>query len=406
MPTFSRQTRQAIFQIYLPSLMMSLGMGMIVPAVPLLGKTFGVSIGLAVQVVTAQVIGRAISLIPAGVLHDRLGIRLGMIIGAGMGVASALVTAFAQSFWVILVSQFFWGFGLIMWNLGRELAAIDLVTVEQRGRQISALYGIQSTGEALGPAVGGFILDTMGFRSLFLIFAGIAAVVLAISATVQETHKLPYRPRGTAFGFTRLSQITPYFRGTYIVLIIATFCAQLRLESLRSMLPVYAVSELGYSATKVGFLFLVIGLATFLMIIPAGFISDKFGRKWATAPPALLAGITFVAYPFVKGLPGLLVLSAMQGIISGMALGSMTTYTYDIVPRRVRAQLQVMRRTIGEMGSFTGPFLGGIIANAAGAGMSFLYFAPLQLLSAFLLIAVARESLPGRMARENKEVPS
>ncbi len=398
---FSSQARRAFFQIYLPSLMMALGMGMIVPAVPLLGKTFGVSIGLAVQVVTAQVIGRAVSLIPAGVLHDRIGIRLGMIIGAAIGVVSAVVTAFAPGFWLILLAQFCWGFGLVMWNLGRELAAIDLVTVEQRGRQISALYGIQSVGEVLGPAMGGIILDAMGFRSLFLIFAGICAVVLAISVTIRETGKLPYRPRGTVFGFTRLSQIEPYFRGTYIVLLIATFSAQLRMESIRSMLPVYVVSELGYSATNVGFLFFVVGLVTLLMIIPAGFISDKLGRKWATAPPACLAGITFVAYPFIKSLPGLLVLSAMQGMITGMALGSMTTYTYDIVPHRLRAQLQVMRRTIGEMGAFTGPFVGGIIANAVGAGMSFLFFAPLQFLSAFLLIMVAKESLPAQRCKES-----
>ncbi|MBI4633315.1 MAG: MFS transporter [Deltaproteobacteria bacterium] len=398
--TVSREARRAFFQIYLPSLLMALGVGMIVPAVPLLGKTFSVSIGFAAQVVTAQVVGRALSLIPAGILIDRIGLRLGMIIGASVGLISAVMTAFAPDFWMILLAQLLWGFGFTMWKLGRELAAIDVVKIEQRGRLISALFGIQSTGEALGPAMGGIILDTLGFRSLFLIFAVIVVVVLAISTTIRETERLPYRPRGSILGFARLSQIEPYFRVTYVVLMIATFSAMLRSEVLKSMLPLYAVNELGYSATNVGFLFFVVGIVTFAMIVPAGFISDKLGRKWATAPPALIAGIAFIAYPLVKDMPGMLVLSVMQGIANGMALGSMTIYTYDIVPHQSRAQLQAMRRTIGELGSFTGPMLGGVIANAFGAGITFLFFAPLHLLSAFLLSVVGKESLPRRRQSE------
>lgn len=389
----SRRIQLAVLQIYLPSLIMALGFGMIVPAIPLLGKTFGVSMGFAAQVVTVQVIGRFFSWIPSGVILDRAGIRPGMIIGALIAVISAVITAFAPAFWIILLSQFFSSFGLNLWMVGRELAAIDLVKVDQRGRQMSALFGIRASGTALGPAIGGVILDTYGFRSIFLIYAGVALVVMIISATIRDTPRQSSRPPETVLGFTRLSQINPYFRFTYIILILATFSAMLRTQVLNSMLPIYVVNELGYTATKTGFMFFIIGIITIAMIVPAGLISDKIGRKWATVPPALLAGIGFVAYPLVKGIPGLLVLAVMLGIANGMALGSMTTYTYDIVPNHSRAQLQAMRRTIGEMGAFTGPILGGVIANAFNAGISFLFFAPLHLLAAFLLIATAKESL-------------
>ena len=393
---FTSQARRVFFQLYLPSLLMPLGAGMIIPAVPLLGRTFGISIGFAVQVVTAQVLGRALSLMPAGLLNDRFGLRIGMIIGASIGVMSAILTAFATSFWLLLIAQFAWGFGFTLWKLGREMAAIDVVSVDQRGRQLSALYGIQSTGEALGPALGGIILDTLGFRSLFLIFTVIAVIVLAISTTVtvKEPTERPYRARGTIFGFTGLSQIEPLYRVTYMVLMLATFSAMLRSEVLKSMLPIYAVHELNYSATSVGFLFFIVGLVTFLMIVPAGFVSDKLGRKWGTAPPALLSALAFFCYPLIHNMPGLIVLSVILGIANGMALGSMTIYTYDISPHHSRAQLQAMRRTVGEIGSFTGPLAGGVIANSFSAGIAFLIFAPLHLLSAVLLILLAKESLP------------
>jgi len=392
----SSQLYRAIFQIYLPSLIISLGTGMIVPAIPLLGSTFGVSMGLAAQVVTVQIIARFVSWIPSGIVLDRTGIRIGMVIGALIVVLGALMTAFARAFWVILLAQLFCGIGINLWLLGRELAAMDLVKVDQRGRQMSALFGIRATGTSLGPAVGGIILDTHGFKSLFVLFALMAFVVLIVSTTIKSSLSQQSRPNEAVFGFTRLSQIAPAFRATYLILILATFSALLRASALDSMLPIYVIDELGYSATETGVMFFIMSVITFAMIVPAGFISDKIGRKWATVPPPLLAGIAFVAYPLVRESVGLIILAVLLGIAHGMALGSLTTYTYDIVPHHARAQFQAMRRTIGEGGAFTGPLLGGIIANTFSAGIAFLIFAPLHLLAASLLMLKAKESLPGR----------
>ena len=59
----------AIFQVFLPSTLMSFGLGIIVPAIPDMAKQFNVSEGLAAQVVTAQGVGRVLALMPAG--HSR-----------------------------------------------------------------------------------------------------------------------------------------------------------------------------------------------------------------------------------------------------------------------------------------------------------------------------------------------
>ena len=49
----------------------------------------------------------------------------------------------------------------------------------------------------------------------------------------------------------------------------ATFCSMLRSTSVQSLLPVYVVSDLGYSASEVGYLFGVAGFVQLLMIVPA-----------------------------------------------------------------------------------------------------------------------------------------
>ena len=76
----------------------------------------------------------------------------------------------------------------------------------------------------------------------------------------------------------------------------------------------------------------------------------------------------------------------------------MTSFTYDIVTPDARGSVQAFRRSVGEVGSFSGPILGGLVAGLSHAGMAFAVFAPLHLMSALMVAVVARETL-NRMPR-------
>src|ERR687886_1072881 len=89
--------------LYLPTLAMSAGQGMLSPTIPLLAAGFGGTLGLASQIVTANSIGRIVVLGPAGVLTDRFGPRAGMRLGISASILGTLVTVFAPNFPVMLV---------------------------------------------------------------------------------------------------------------------------------------------------------------------------------------------------------------------------------------------------------------------------------------------------------------
>lgn len=386
----------AVLFLYFPSILMGLGQGMVIPALPLIGEAYNVSGALAVQVLTVQLAGRMITLIPAGAVIDRFGVKPTMVGGALLAALSALAAAYAPSFAIMVASQFTLGMGKSVWMFGRELSAVDMVRREQRGRQMSALMGISSTGMAFGPAVGGVIADAVGVQGLFLSLAAVSGIVFVISAAYKETsQRTAGGGRSPFFNFGAVAQIHPYFRLTYLILFFATFAQMLRSQVTNSMLPLYTQDELGYSATFTGMLFTLIGLTTFSMIVPTGFISDKLGRKWAAAPAAVLTTIGFVLYPVGGSVWAIIAASVLVGLANGLAMGAMTIYTYDFVPRHARAQLQAMRRTAGELGAVTAPPIAGVAATLFSAGTSFWIFAPLHALSAVLLVSFARESLQG-----------
>lgn len=387
-------TLRVIFHIYVPSVLMGFALGMLLPTLPAVARSFGVAPEVAAQGVTALLIGRTVILFPAGYIVDRFGRRPAMVIGPLIVVAGVLITAMTPWFGLVLLGQALVGAGEGLWSLGREIAAMEQIRAEQRGRVIGAFFGISAAGTTLGPIVGGRLTDWSGYPAVFLAAGCCALMVLGIATTYHDGPRRASRtPAKQKRALRPFEAIAPGFLVTFQVVMFATFCAMLRSTSVQSLLPVYVVSDLGYSATDVGYLFGVTGFVQLLMIVPTGIISDKIGRKAAVVPAAVLAAIAFIGYSLSTEPTGLLLSSIVLGVSSGLAIGSMTSFTYDIVTPDARGSVQAFRRSIGELGSFAGPTIGGLVAGLSSAAMAFAVFAPLHLISALMVAFVARETL-------------
>ena len=392
-------TNRVLLGLYGPTIIMSLGQGMVVPTIPALTSTFDVSAGLAAQIVTARMLGAVVALLPVGILLDRFG-RKPVLVGGPLLVATASgLTAVAPVFAVLLLAQFLTGLGSSAWTIARELAAVDVVRQDQRGRMMSGFHGMHSVGTAVGPVFGGVVTDSLGFRAVFWVYALMSLITLAVSIRIRETAQPRPRDPEPLLKIGRLSQVEPYFRTTFVVITFNTFVAMMRGALITSLLPLYVGLQLGHSSTAVGTLFGIYGLVNVLMIAPTGVLSDKLGRKAVVVPSTFLATLVFIAFPLITGIAELSVLIVLTGIATGLALGTMATYTYDVIPEHARARLQTLRRLFGEMGGITGPILGGIIADAASPGAAFWAFVPLQLVSGLAITFLARESLHRDSAR-------
>jgi MFS family permease len=159
------------------------------------------------------------------------------------------------------------------------------------------------------------------------------------------------------------------------------------------MLPLLASSALGLSPKDIGLLFTISGFSVFAMILPAGYVIDKIGRKWATVPSTGIPALAFLLIPFAHNFFQLAVLISFLGIANGLSLGSLATSTYDVIPASARGRLQAARRTIAEIGGVGAPLVGGVLADKFNPGVPFWSYAPLLVLSALLLALVARETL-------------
>jgi MFS family permease len=379
---------------------------MIIPTLPLLTAEFGISPGVAAQMMTALAFGRFVGNPASGIVLDRFGTRAALLIGPALGAAAALVAASAPRFEVMLAAVALIGVGDNLWTFGREIAGVDIARHDQRGRVLSGFHGVNNIGLSFGPLAGGAIAQAAGFRAAFLAYAVCAGASVLLGFGGGEARpanrSAKTAVRSPASGGVRqwlaglkalFHQIDPALRATYVVLVFATMTSFIHRVTLQSMLPLYATAYLALTPSEIGLLFSIMGVFVFAMIFPAGFIIDKVGRKWATVPSTGLPALVFLVIPFAGSFFQLAVLMAFMGIANGLSLGSIATSTYDVVPAAARGRLQAFRRVCAETGSITAPLLGGFLADHFNPGVPFLAYAPLLVLSAALLAVVGRETL-------------
>jgi MFS family permease len=379
---------------------------MIVPAVPVMAGFFAVSPGTAAQTITALALGRFAGMPLSGAVLDRMGTRAALISGPVLACGAALLAGITPWFSVILALLFLIGVGESIWVIAREVAGIDLARQDQRGRVLSGFHGINNLGLALGPLFGGLLTEWLNFHAVFFAYAACAFISALLGTSVAASHppavmqlaaKSPWSMPNIGQWWRGLvelfHQIHPELRATYVVLVLATLTSFMHRVTTQSILPLLATANLGLSPKEVGMLFTISGVSVFAMILPAGYVIDKVGRKWATVPSTGIPALAFLMIPFATSFLQLAVLLSFLGIANGLSLGSLATSTYDVVPASARGRLQAARRTLAEIGGVGAPLAGGYLADAFNPGVPFLVYAPLLVLSAILLAVVARETL-------------
>jgi EmrB/QacA subfamily drug resistance transporter len=146
-----------------------------------LGATFRASASDLQWVINAYLLPLSALLLLGGAAGDRYGHARILIAGTALFGAASIGCALAPSLVWLLVARGLQGVGaaLLMPNSLAILGAS--FSGEARGRAIGVWASVGAVMGALGPVLGGWLIDTVGWRSIFLINLPLAtgAVVLA-----------------------------------------------------------------------------------------------------------------------------------------------------------------------------------------------------------------------------------
>lgn len=158
-------------------------------AVPAIRAGFHGSLAGAQWVLNAYTLTLAGLLLTMGALGDRIGLRRMVLVGASVFTAASAACAAAPSILVLIAARVVQGVGAAA-LLPATLALIPYLFSDQAGRTRAAVVwvGIGAGAVAVGPLVGGILIDAFGWRSVFLINlpVGVLSVLLG-RISISET---------------------------------------------------------------------------------------------------------------------------------------------------------------------------------------------------------------------------
>ena len=380
---------QAFYSTYLPALILALGTGVALPAVPALASSFDVGFGTASGVVTAFLVGNLAGTVPAGWLIDRFGRRAVMILGPLLTAATAFLVVVAHTFPELLVYRFVGGAAAQLWLMGRLAAISHGASANQRGRQVSWMFGMDNTGRLAGPLVGGFLAAHWGLRAPFIAFGVLA--LLALLPTFFFAEDTPRRGRTPT---AKASVPTLSFREIVFPRLVffgvALFAGLTRGPVQADLLHLYAAFAYDLGPQQIGYLATGAALITLPIGFIAGWMMDRFGRKRSMVPGFL--GVTLamsaLAVTAFAHLTVIWYVSLFLVAIAAQALtgGSIQTVGADVAPAEARGRFLGLWRFTGQSGAVISPIIFAFLADQLDYGSSFVFTAVSAAVVAFLLI--------------------
>lgn len=155
-------------------------------AMPMIGKEFGLSAVALGWVLTAYTLAAAMFLVPFGRLADLVGRKRIFALGVIVNIAGTVLAALAPSGLVLILSRGVQGVGAAM-IFGTGVAILTSVYPPgERGRALGLTVTAVYTGGSLGPVLGGFLVHSWGWRSVFWATVPIAALALFLTLTRLE----------------------------------------------------------------------------------------------------------------------------------------------------------------------------------------------------------------------------
>ncbi|WP_067568824.1 MFS transporter [Nocardia acidivorans] len=170
-------------------------------ALPKIGDEFGSSMAGLQWTVNAYALTLAGLILLGGALGDRYGRRRVFIVGViWFALASALCGA-AQDVSMLIAARALQGVGGALLTPG-SLAIIQASFEPQdRARAVGAWSGLGGVAGAIGPFLGGYLVEYAGWRWVFLLNVPLALLVIAVAARhVPETYDAQAHGKFDVFG--------------------------------------------------------------------------------------------------------------------------------------------------------------------------------------------------------------
>jgi MFS family permease len=371
-------------------LLVGASVGVITPAMPFVVESLALTTSQYGMTVSAFGLAKMAANIPSAIAVERHGRKPYMTYSLAVVALGVGGIGMAGSFEELYVCRLLTGLGVAALSTAGTMMIADLSTPLNRASTMAPVMSAFAAGTALGPALGGFLVDQVGLNPTFYI-VGVSylGVALVNKNLLKETKSLPIHfswqqkaPKSARLASAEQDTMTGALRdavGQWVPLLqepkirnvmvmhglywVALAGAQM------TLLPLILTNAdgLAMSATQLGSVYMGMSLVQiFGNPLFARYI-DRIGKA-----PAIVAGCTLIStamagLPFCHDMPQLAAALGIWSVGSSMLSTAPIAYVSDQVAESKRAQAFALLRTCGDVGFLVGASGTGALADYAGS---------------------------------------
>lgn len=175
-------------------------------ALPSIQSDLGASISGLEWTVNAYTLTFAVLLVTGGRLGDLFGRRRMFLFGVVAFAASSGLIALAQSDAWLVTFRASQGIGAAFMMPATLSIITNAFPPQERGKAIGTWAGVSALALAIGPVVGGFLVENVSWQSIFLLNLPVAAV--AVVVTLFATHESRDETAPRSIDFAGVTAIT------------------------------------------------------------------------------------------------------------------------------------------------------------------------------------------------------
>lgn len=177
-PPLGRHARSPFLLLVALTACGTLGMHVIIPALPATARALDISISTVQLTITLYLIGLSIGQLAYGPLSDRFGRRPVLLVGMSVFTIASLVTVIAPDPEIMIGARILQALGGCSGLVLGRAAVRDSATPERAAGQLALLTLTMSMVPAIAPAIGGFITAFIHWRASYALLAAIGGLTL------------------------------------------------------------------------------------------------------------------------------------------------------------------------------------------------------------------------------------
>lgn len=380
-----------IWVLVAAAFVIALGFGLITPVLPQFAQSFGVGATASSIIVSVFAFFRLTFAPGGGKLIARFGERPVYLAGLLIVALSTGATAFAQTYWQLLLFRGVGGIGSTMFTVSAVALLVRMAPPSIRGRVSSAYGSAFLLGGIGGPVLGG-LLGNLGLRVPFLVYAVallIAVTLVAVLIRPESLRAAADAPERPTFTFREAFQDSAYRAalGSAFANGWANFGVR------NAILPLFAAAVIGPAPWVAGMALAVFAAGNAIGLTMSGRLSDRLGRKRFILGGLLVSGVATAATGWAGTLPVLVAVSVIAGVGAGTLNPAQQASVADVVGQhRNGGPALASMQMLADLGSIIGPILAGVLVDRGSFAWAFAMTGAVTLL-AILPWLRARETM-------------